>query len=165
MSFLQSQLLPYTPQTLIKSTSSLFSAPWEIKLSSAADCFQVMERAGAEPSLLKLGMNPGWILFWEGAPVWPRTLADLTNLTNCQINSKFITATSARLTVLLGQPVGTRNELVLLKHNPVWKPYGKRGKLRDGGSWGAGLPRLHHGPFCVSCVPMTQFYQELVSSS
>jgi len=43
-------------------------------------------------------------------------------------NSKFIPATPARLTALLGQHGGTGNELrsqSLLKHNPVWKPHGK----------------------------------------
>ena len=43
-------------------------------------------------------------------------------------NSKVLSAASARLTALLGQHGGTGNELgsqSLLKHNPVWKPYGK----------------------------------------
>lgn len=44
-------------------------------------------------------------------------------------NSKVTSATSTRLTALLEQHGGTRNKLssqLVLKHNPVWKPYGKK---------------------------------------
>lgn len=91
-------------------------------------------------------------------------------------NPKFVSATPARLTALLGQTMVTGNELgsqSLLKHNPVWRPYGKETSSEmetlqwSLGSWGfpGSAAVLCVSPWSPPLMSMTQFNQKLVFRS